>query len=129
MLFSDYDKEGIDLSGGEAQKLVILRALLRRSRVLILDEHTAALDPQSEYNIYKMIDESAGNKLMIYISHRLASSRFCDKILLFADGVIAEEGTHQGLMEKDSAYKRLFRLQAQYYECEKSEGLEDRRRT
>ena len=115
LLYSDYDKEGIDLSGGEAQKLAILRSLLRRSNVLILDEPTAALDPQAEYNIYKMIDESVGNKLMIYISHRLASSRFCDKILLFADGGIAEEGTHKDLMEVDSIYRSLFNLQAQYY--------------
>ncbi len=115
LLFSDYDKEGIDLSGGEAQKMAILRSLLRPSHVIILDEPTAALDPQAEYNIYKMIDESVGNKLMVYISHRLASSRFCDKILLFADGTIAEEGTHKSLMEKDSIYRKLFNLQAQYY--------------
>lgn len=115
MLYSDYDKEGIDLSGGEAQKLAILRSLLRESSVVILDEPTAALDPQAEYNIYKMIDESVGNKLMIYISHRLASCRFCDQILLFAEGGIAEEGSHKELMEKDSVYKSLFNLQAQYY--------------
>lgn len=115
MLYSDFDKEGIDLSGGEAQKMAILRSLLRPSSVVILDEPTAALDPQAEYNIYRMIDESVGNKLMVYISHRLASSRFCDKILLFADGGIAEEGTHKSLMEKDTVYKSLFNLQAQYY--------------
>lgn len=115
LLYSDYDKEGIDLSGGEAQRLAILRSLLRRSNVVILDEPTAALDPQAEYNIYKMIDESVGSRLMIYISHRLASSRFCDKILLFAEGGIAEEGTHKDLMERDSIYKSLFNLQAQYY--------------
>ncbi len=115
LLFSDYDKEGIDLSGGEAQKTAILRSLLRQSKAVILDEPTAALDPQAEYDIYKMIDESVGNRLMVYISHRLASSRFCDKILLFADGGIAEEGTHKSLMERDSLYQSLFRLQAQYY--------------
>ena len=115
MLYSEFDKEGIDLSGGEAQKMAILRSLLRPSSVVILDEPTAALDPQAEYNIYRMIDESVGNKLMVYISHRLASSRFCDKILLFADGGIAEEGTHKSLMEKDTVYKSLFNLQAQYY--------------
>ena len=95
--------------------MAILRSLLRPSSVVILDEPTAALDPQAEYNIYRMIDESVGNKLMVYISHRLASSRFCDKILLFADGGIAEEGTHKSLMEKDTVYKSLFNLQAQYY--------------
>lgn len=76
----------------------------------------AALDPLSEYNIYKMIDEFAGNKLMIYISHRLASSRFCDRILLFENRVLAEEGSHESLMAQDTKYKALFRLQAQYYE-------------
>ncbi len=115
LLFSDYDKEGVDLSGGEAQKMAILRSILRPGCVIILDEPTAALDPQAEYDIYKLIDESVGNKLMIYISHRLASSRFCDKILLFADGTIAEEGTHKSLMEVDSVYRKLFNLQAQYY--------------
>lgn len=115
LLYSDYDREGIDLSGGEAQKLAILRSLLREGNIVILDEPTAALDPQAEYNIYKMIDETVGNKLMVYISHRLASSRFCDKILLFKNGRIAEEGTHKSLMETDSIYKSLFNLQAQYY--------------
>jgi len=115
LLYSDYDKEGIDLSGGEEQKTAILRALLRKCNIIIMDEPTAALDPQAEYDIYKMIHESAGNKLLIYISHRLASSRFCDKILLFAEGTIAEQGTHESLMSFDSIYKSLFQLQAQYY--------------
>lgn len=125
LLFSDYDKEGVDLSGGEAQKMAILRSILRPGRVIILDEPTAALDPRAEYDIYKLIDESVGNKLMVYISHRLASSRFCDKILLFADGTIAEEGTHKSLMEVDSVYRKLFNLQAQYYiDQEVKEGYE-----
>lgn len=115
MLYSDYDKEGIDLSGGEAQKTAILRALLRESSIVILDEPTAALDPLSEYHIYQMIDQFSGNKLMIYISHRLASSKFCDKILVFADGTLAEEGNHESLMVRESRYKALFELQAQYY--------------
>lgn len=115
MLYSDYDKEGIDLSGGEAQKTAILRALLRESNIVILDEPTAALDPLSEYHIYQMIDQFSGNKLMIYISHRLASSKFCDKILVFADGTLAEEGNHESLMARESRYKALFELQAQYY--------------
>lgn len=115
LLYSDYDKEGVDLSGGEEQRTAILRALLRRCNVIIMDEPTAALDPQAEYDIYKMINESVGNKLLIYISHRLASSKFCDKILLFADGAIAEQGSHESLMSTDSVYKSLFQLQAQYY--------------
>ena len=127
LLYSDYDKEGIDLSGGEEQKTAILRALLRRGNVILMDEPTAALDPQAEYDIYKMIDESVGNKLMIYISHRLASSKFCDKILLFAEGAIAEQGTHESLMSENSIYKSLFQLQAQYYMDEK-DGDNDRRK-
>lgn len=119
-LFSDYDKEGVDLSGGEAQKTAILRALLRESGVIIMDEPTAALDPQAEYDIYKMIDESVGSQLMIYISHRLASSRFCDRIFLFADGTIAEAGTHEQLMAKGAAYRTLFELQAKYYREEEN---------
>lgn len=124
LLYSDYDKEGIDLSGGEEQKTAILRALLRRGNVILMDEPTAALDPQAEYDIYKMIDESVGNKLMIYISHRLASSKFCDKILLFAEGAIAEQGTHESLMSENSIYKSLFQLQAQYYMDEKNGNME-----
>lgn len=118
LLYSDYDKEGVDLSGGEEQKIAILRTLLRKCKVTIMDEPTAALDPQAEYDIYQMIDESVSNHLMIYISHRLASSRFCDKILLFVNGVIAEQGTHEELMSIDSIYKSLFKLQAQYYSDE-----------
>lgn len=122
LLYSDYDKEGIDLSGGEEQRIAILRALLRRSNIIIMDEPTAALDPQAEYDIYKMIHESVSNKLLIYISHRMASSRFCDKILLFAEGKIAEQGTHESLMSVDSVYKSLFQLQAQYYFDGEDEG-------
>lgn len=126
MLYSDFDKEGVDLSGGELQKAAILRALLRSSNIVIMDEPTAALDPQAEYNVYKMIDEFSSNKLMIYISHRLASSRFCDKILLFENGVIAEEGSHQSLMEGNTRYKELFRLQAQYYEDAEIEKISEK---
>ena len=124
LLYSDYDKEGIDLSGGEEQKTAILRALLRRGNVILMDEPTAALDPQAEYDIYKMIDESVGNKLMIYISHRLASSKFCDKILLFAEGAIAEKGTHESLMSENSIYKSLFQLQAQYYMDDDNDNMQ-----
>lgn len=85
-----------------------------------MDEPTAALDPQAEYDIYKMIDESVGSQLMIYISHRLASSRFCDRIFLFADGTIAEAGTHEQLMAKGAAYRTLFELQAKYYREEEN---------
>ncbi len=122
LLYSDYDKEGINLSGGEEQRIAILRALLRRSNIIIMDEPTAALDPQAEYDIYKMIHESVSNKLLIYISHRMASSRFCDKILLFAEGKIAEQGTHESLMSVNSVYKSLFQLQAQYYFDGEDEG-------
>lgn len=116
MLYSDYDPQGVDLSGGEEQKTAILRMLLRRCNVMIMDEPTAALDPKAEDDIYKMIHESLGNQLMIYISHRLASARFCDRILLFAEGTIAEQGTHEQLMASDTAYRSLFLKQAGYYE-------------
>lgn len=127
-ILSKYDKsfwdDGINLSGGEIQKLLLARALYRQSPVIILDEPTAALDPVSENRLYETYDEVMKGKSTIFISHRLASTRFCDRILLIENGRIAEEGTHEELLNKKGRYYELFETQAKYYR-ENPEGKED----
>lgn len=110
-----YD-DGVDLSGGEKQKLALARALYKDAPIIVLDEPTAALDALAEYELYQNFDKIIGNKSAIYISHRLSSTRFCDKIAMFADGKIIEYGTHEELLEKGGEYATLFGVQAQYYE-------------
>ncbi|MBO4679878.1 MAG: ABC transporter ATP-binding protein [Lachnospiraceae bacterium] len=125
---SKYDKafwdDGINLSGGEIQKLMLARALYRQSPVIILDEPTAALDPVSENRLYETYDEVMKGKSTVFISHRLASTRFCSRILLIENGEIAEEGTHEELLVAKGRYYELFETQARYYR-ENPEGKED----
>lgn len=109
-----YD-DGIDLSGGEKQKLALARALYKKSPVIVLDEPTAALDALAEYRLYQSFNELIGDRTAVYISHRLSSTRFCDRVAMFKDGEMCETGTHDMLMEKDGAYAQMFRVQAQYY--------------
>lgn len=109
-----YD-DGVDLSGGEMQKLVLARAIYKNGSVLILDEPTAALDPIAENNLYLQYKELTHGKTSIYISHRFASTRFCDRILLLGDGVIKESGTHDELMAQNGQYAYMFGVQAKYY--------------
>ena len=116
MMFKQFDKEGVELSGGEQQKLAIARALYKNAPVVILDEPTAALDPVAEYEIYKRFDELVGGKTAVYISHRLSSCKFCDRIAVFSEGTIKEYGTHDELLrKKDGIYSEMFTAQAQYY--------------
>ncbi len=116
---SKYDKafwdDGINLSGGEIQKLLLARALYRQSPVILLDEPTAALDPVSENRLYETYDEVMQGKTTVFISHRLASTRFCHRIVLIGDGQILEEGTHEELLAKKGRYYELFETQAKYY--------------
>lgn len=116
---SKYDKtfwdDGISLSGGEQQKLLLARALYRGSPVVVLDEPTAALDPVSENRLYETYDEMMKGKSTIFISHRLASTRFCSRIVLIEDGSIVEEGTHDELIRKKGRYYELYETQAKYY--------------
>ena len=116
---SKYDKafwdDGINLSGGEIQKLLLARALYRQSPVVILDEPTAALDPVSENRLYETYDEVMKGKTTVFISHRLASTRFCHRIVLIGDGQILEEGTHEELLARKGRYYELFETQAKYY--------------
>lgn len=116
MLFKFFDENGIEPSGGEQQKIAIARALFKKAPVVILDEPTAALDPVAEYDIYRQFDTLVGKKTAIYISHRLSSCKFCDRIAVFSEGHIKEYGTHDELVGKsDGIYAEMFAAQAQYY--------------
>lgn len=111
-----FDEEGVELSGGQQQKLAIARALYKDAPIVILDEPTAALDPIAEYEIYRQFSTLVGGKTTIYISHRLSSCQFCDVIYVFADGRIQETGTHEELVKLENGlYAKLFEAQAQYY--------------
>lgn len=109
-----YD-DGVDLSGGEKQKLALARALYKGSDIIVLDEPTAALDALAEYRLYKSFNGLVGNRTAVYISHRLSSTRFCDRVAMFKDGEMTETGTHEELMAKNGDYAEMFRVQAQYY--------------
>lgn len=109
-----YD-DGVDLSGGEKQKLALARALYKKSKIIVLDEPTAALDALAEFRLYQSFNELVGDRTAVYISHRLSSTRFCDRVAMFKDGEMVEIGTHDSLMEANGAYADMFRVQAQYY--------------
>ncbi|MBE6855556.1 MAG: ABC transporter ATP-binding protein, partial [Ruminococcus sp.] len=109
-----YD-DGVDLSGGEKQKLALARALYKDAPIVILDEPTAALDAIAEYQLYQRFDGMIGEKTAVYISHRLSSTRFCDRVAMFVGGEMVELGTHEALLEQHGAYAEMFRVQAQYY--------------
>ena len=115
-LYKDYNKDGVDVSGGEAQKIAIARALYKDAPFIILDEPTAALDPIAEAEIYGKFDEIAGDKTAIYISHRLSSCKFCDEIAVFHEGAVIQQGTHAELVaDVNGKYHELWNAQAQYY--------------
>jgi ABC-type multidrug transport system fused ATPase/permease subunit len=107
--------DGIDLSGGEKQKLALARAIYKNAPVVVLDEPTAALDALAEYKLYMDFDKLIGKKTAIYISHRLSSTRFCHAIAMFKDGKMVEYGTHEELLDLGKEYAQMFRVQAQYY--------------
>lgn len=107
--------DGVALSGGEAQKVAIARALYKDAPFVILDEPTAALDPVAEAEIYENFDVLVGDKTAIYVSHRMSSCKFCDRIVVLSEGEIAEEGDHEALLQKGGIYAGLYRTQAQYY--------------
>lgn len=114
-LYKDIDKEGVDVSGGEAQKIAIARALYQDAAFIILDEPTAALDPLAEQEIYEKLGSIVQDRTAIFISHRLSSCKFSDNILVFDKGSIVEEGNHNELVIKSGKYKDLWDAQAGYY--------------
>ena len=117
----DLDEAGVALSGGEVQKLMLARALYKDAPMVILDEPTAALDPIAESEMYERYNELVQGRTAVFISHRLSSTRFCDRILFLENGRITEEGTHGELMQRGGAYAELFSVQARYYKEQKTE--------
>ena len=114
-IYKIYEEDGVELSGGEAQKLAIARALYKDAPVVILDEPTAALDPKAEYDIYLKFLSLVDSKTSIFISHRLSSTKFCDRIVVLRDGQIVELGSHSELLAQKGYYAELFNMQAQFY--------------
>ncbi|MEA4832692.1 MAG: ABC transporter ATP-binding protein, partial [Oscillospiraceae bacterium] len=115
-LYKDFDEKGVKISGGEAQKIALARALYKDAPFIVLDEPTAALDPIAEYEIYSKFNEIVGDKTAIYISHRLSSCRFCDDIAVFHEGKLIQRGSHDKLVaDEDGKYYELWHAQAQYY--------------
>ena len=117
-VYKTLDDEGVELSGGEGQKLSIAKAIYKQPSVFILDEPTSAMDPVAEYNLFLKLSEISDGKTAIFISHRLSSTQFCDCIFVVSGGTIAETGSHNKLMEKGGIYKELFSSQAKYYQTE-----------
>lgn len=115
-LYKNFDEDGIEISGGEAQKTALARALYKDAPFIILDEPTAALDPVAEFEIYSRFNEIVGKKTAVYISHRLSSCRFCDDIVVFDEGHLVQRGSHEELVaDRSGKYYELWQAQAQYY--------------
>ncbi len=115
-LYTNFAEKGLEVSGGESQKIAIARALYKNTPFVILDEPTSALDPISEYEIYTKFDKLVGNKTGIYISHRMSSCRFCDNIIVFDKGEIVQSGNHEELLSSSGQlYSRMWSAQAEYY--------------
>ncbi len=114
-LYRDFEDDGVEISGGEAQKIALARVLYRDAPFIVLDEPTAALDPEAEAEVYSRFNEIIGDKTAIYISHRLSSCRFCDEIAVFDGGRVVQQGEHDRLVERPGKYQTLWEAQAQYY--------------
>lgn len=115
-LYKNFDANGVEVSGGEAQKIAIARALYKDAPFIVLDEPTAALDPIAEYEVYSHLNQIVSNRTAIFISHRLSSCRFCDEIIVFDDGRLIQRGTHEQLLaDEQGKYHELWCAQAQYY--------------
>jgi len=115
ILYKELDENGIELSGGEGQKLALARALCKDTGILILDEPTSTLDPIAEYEMFSSLHDISKGKTTIFISHRLSSTKFCDRIFVIQDGVITEDGSHSELMAQGGLYADMFEFQAKFY--------------
>lgn len=115
-VYKKLDNHGVEFSGGEGQKLAMARAIFKDADVLLLDEPTSALDPIAEYELFSRLDSISEGRTTLFISHRLSSTRMCDKIYVLSDNRIAEWGTHETLMELEGVYAKLFKMQAKHYE-------------
>lgn len=117
VVYPEYEQDGVSFSGGEEQKIAIARAIYKGGQICILDEPTAALDPVSESRVYESFDEIVKGKTAVYISHRLSSCKFSDRIFVLDNGKIAESGTHEALLSQNGLYAQLWQAQAQYYKA------------
>lgn len=115
MLYKNFSEDGFDPSGGEGQKIALARALYKDAPFVVLDEPTAAWDPRAEYEMYRQFNEIVKGKTAVYISHRMSSTKFCDKVAVLEKGKLVEYGTHEELMNGNGLYRELFDMQAQYY--------------
>lgn len=115
MLIKEASENGLNLSGGQIQRLLIARAAYKDSSCYLLDEPTSALDPVIESEIYQKYNEITKGKTVVFVSHRLASTRFCDRILYLKNGQIVEQGSHEDLLELNGEYTKMYQTQAQYY--------------
>lgn len=118
-------KDGVEFSGGQTQRLMLARALYKNAPILVLDEPTAALDPIAENDIYQKYNDMTHGRTSFFISHRLASTRFCDRIIFVDSGKIAEEGTHDELLKNGGGYAYLFEVQSKYYRSDNQDGTSD----
>ena len=125
ILVKESNDEAIDLSGGQNQRMLLARALYKNAKINILDEPTAALDPIAESKIYEEYDAMSKEKTSIFISHRLASTKFCDRIILLEHGKIIEEGTHNELMNQNKTYRNMYDVQSKYYKENKGDENEE----
>ena len=110
-----FSRKGVDFSGGEKQKIALARACYKDSPLIIMDEPTASMDPLAELKLYAEFNNIIGNRTAIFISHRLASAKFCDRIIVFEDGEIIETGAHEMLMDAKGRYYEMFHLQTELY--------------
>lgn len=124
-LTQSFDPDGIQLSGGMMQKLMLARCLYKDAPMLVLDEPTAALDPIAESSMYEEYKAATQEKSALFISHRLASTKFCDRILFLENGRLIESGTHEELLERKGRYAEVFEVQSQYYREGGAEGHEE----
>ncbi len=115
-LYRDFEDDGVEISGGEAQKIALARVLYQNAPFIVLDEPTAALDPEAEAEVYTKFNDIVADKTAIYISHRLSSCRFCDEIAVFDHGQVVQQGVHDTLVEAEGKYQALWEAQAQYYQ-------------
>lgn len=118
-------KDGVEFSGGQTQRLMLARALYKNAPILVLDEPTAALDPIAENDIYQKYNDMTHGRTSFFISHRLASTRFCDRIIFVDGGKIAEEGTHDELLKNGGGYAYMFEVQSKYYRSDNQDGTSD----
>ncbi|MCM1579584.1 MAG: ABC transporter ATP-binding protein/permease, partial [Ruminococcus sp.] len=121
-LYKDFDDRGVEISGGEAQKLCLARAVYKGAPFIVLDEPTAALDPISEYDIYTKFNSIVDTRTAVYISHRLSSCRFCDDITVLDKGRIVQRGSHDRLVSEEGVYSKLWNAQAEYYKRQEERG-------